>query len=165
MQKQDILFHSNFCRFSKEVIDLMTKYNIRQNFVLVCVDNKNYQIPKFIDRVPSILKISGEVFTDDQLYKYLESKSSTVVQDISPIMSIYGNNTSYSMAFSAIEEDKEEDNPNFVNLGRDQHMIHVKDEPINKTDDSAQVSKALERLKESRSTDDMFIKKGLGMKV
>jgi len=163
-----MFFYSGFCRFSKDVLDLMTKHNIKQNFILVCVDNKNYNIPKFIDRVPSILKQTGEVFTDDELYKYIETKyKNTTIQDISPMMSVYGNNNSYSSAFSSIQENDDEDNPNYLSLGRDQHtMMNSPNEDVKKTDDAAKVSKALEMLKESRNMDDKFIKQSMGgMKV
>ena len=169
--QRDMFFYSGFCRFSTDVTDLMTKHNIRQSFVFICVDNKNYNIPKFIDRVPSILKQTGEVFTDDELFKYLETKyKNTSSQDISPIMSVYGNSTSYSSAFSSIEENDDEDNPNYLNLGRDQHTSVINSpgggEDGKKTDDSAKVSKALEMLKESRNSDDKFLKQSLGgMKV
>ena len=166
---KDIFFYSNFCQFSKDVMGIMTKHNIYDQFILVCVDNKKYKIPQFIDRVPSILKQAGEVFTDEELYKYLESKyksTHSVTEDISPTLSLYGNSL-YSSSFSPIDGTEEEDNPNFLNLGRDQRMISV----ANETNPSSGSKKAendstvaYEQLMASRTNDDKFIKQGLGIK-
>ena len=165
MQK-DIFFFSNFCQFSKNVIGIITKHNIRELFLFVSLDEKKYNIPQFVDRVPCILKQSGEVFMDDELIKYLElvvhkRNSQNNDKEISPMLSVYGKNTTYSTNFSPLEGENEDDNPNFLFLGRDQRMINVQDD--NKASSttskkSDECSIAYEKLMDSRQRDDNRIK-------
>jgi hypothetical protein len=155
---KDVFFYSNYCDFSKDVTNIITKYNLRDMFMYVCVDNKKYNIPTFIDRVPSILKKTGEVYTDEELYKYLEKRNKlTNIQDeISPMISVYGNSF-YSTNFSSIDgNDTSIDNPNYLSLGREQHMIHVTDDDSSKKISDS--SSAFEKLMESRKLDDKFLK-------
>ncbi len=67
-----VLFFSNFCKYSKDVIAFITENNIRNDFVLISIDSyKN--IPSFVDRVPLIFaNDSKEVFTDDKLDKLIQ---------------------------------------------------------------------------------------------
>ena len=132
--------------------------------MFVCVDNKKYNIPEFIDRVPSILKLSGEVFMDDHITSYLElkKKSSSPNDEISPMSSMYGN--SFSTNFSTIDGVENEDNPNFLFIGRDQRMIKV-DDTNTSSKKNGESSQAFEKLMESRKTDDAFFKKSIGIKT
>jgi hypothetical protein len=135
--------------------------------MFVCVDNKKYNIPNFIDRVPSILKRTGEVYTDDQLHVYidLKNKNSNVIEEISPMVSMYGSSM-YSSSFSSIDgNDAMLENKNYLSLGFDNRMIHVsQDEQVCKKTNN-ESSKAFERLMESRNLDDTNMKKSLDMKT
>lgn len=160
---KDIFFYSNFCEFSKDVIAIITKHNLRETFMFVCVDNKKYNIPNFIDRVPSILKPSGEVYTDEQLYGYIDSKykTSNSHEEISPMTSSYGNSL-YSTSFASITgDDNSIENKNYLSLGREQHMIHVSDTTNPNSKKSHDSSAAFESLMQSRKLDDKYIKQTL----
>jgi hypothetical protein len=69
----DILFYSNYCVFSKQLLTDMSKMNIRGNFVMVCVENYKHSIPQAIDRVPTIVTGGGDILVDDDIARYLES--------------------------------------------------------------------------------------------
>lgn len=72
---KDLLFYSNFCEYSKEIITYITKKNVRSMFLLVCIDNNRYKIPDFVDRVPAILNANKDtLYTDDQITVYIDSK-------------------------------------------------------------------------------------------
>ena len=74
-QQEYFLFFSNFCPYSKEVVGLVTKKNIRNAFVLICVDTLQ-QVPPFVDRVPMIVnKHTKDVYADDSIYKVLDDVS------------------------------------------------------------------------------------------
>jgi hypothetical protein len=160
---KDLLFYSNYCEFCKDVIGTITKHNLRESFVLVCVDNKKYNLPNFIDRVPSILKTSGEVYMEEQLYEYLDKKysESNKLDEISPMTSEYGNSL-YSTNYSSISgEDTTLENKNYLSLGREQHMIHVNDEKITSSKKSNDSSIAFEKMMQNRKMDDNFVKQAL----
>ena len=72
IDSQDIFFFSQKCMFCKEALDIIQKI-VPKHFVFVNVDNDD-NIPKFIDRVPSILSSEKKVFVDNGLFSYLTSK-------------------------------------------------------------------------------------------
>ena len=175
--KQDIYFYSNFCQYCKDVMNIMKKHNIHNNFVIVCVDNTKYKLPGFIDRVPCILKKNGEVLTDENLYDYINTRQQVIEPSkknenipglkkeedtISPMLSLYGNSI-YSTNFSTINENENEDNPNFFTLGKEENIISVTPETSSKKNDKSDSAKALEKLMESRQSDDTLIKHKLGI--
>lgn len=50
-----VLFYSEFCFFSKDVMALITKKNVAASFLLVCVDTYRQMLPVFVHSVPTIL--------------------------------------------------------------------------------------------------------------
>ena len=157
---KDLLFYSNFCEFSKEIIGILIKQNIRNNFLLVCVDTRKFDIPRVIDHVPAILRPNtGEVITEENLYKYLESITVTTKQntEISPMLSVYGN-TLYSSSFSSLMEDEVSEDKNYVFLGNEVHIPVAPDENQAKAGGSFD-SSAFEKYLEMRKSDDSYMKK------
>lgn len=72
MQQEFLLFFSNFCNYSKDVLGIITRKNIRNAFILICVDTLQ-SIPPFVDRVPLIVrKQSKEVYADDDISKIID---------------------------------------------------------------------------------------------
>lgn len=170
IHKRDILFYSNFCEYCKNLLSLLIKKGVRESFVLVCVDRKELRIPKFIDRVPSILTSNKDLFTDDAIIRYIESKVQSVSQmqdEISPFM--FGNalNSSQYTYLSSdgngyettgeVNSDMKQIN-NFVLLGQDQKIFAPLDKEAesksNKFDSSM-----LDKYMDSRKNDDEHIKK------
>lgn len=170
IHKKDLLFYSNFCDYSTNLIHILNKKGIRDNFILICVDKKDIKIPSFIDCVPTILTPKKEKYTDEAILKYLELKTQKITninEDISPFM--FGqslNSGQYTFltsdgngydtsgdAFNSVQ------NNNFVILGHDQRITAPKENEDNKTNkfDSA----LLEKYMNARNSDDEFIKKKL----
>ena len=72
MQQEYMLFFSNFCSYSKEVIGIITRKNIRKAFIFICVDSLQ-NIPPFVDRVPMIVqKANKQVYADEDIAKVLD---------------------------------------------------------------------------------------------
>jgi hypothetical protein len=68
-----VLFYSNFCPFSKDVIQYITKKHIRHLLILICVDDKQLRIPAYVDRVPMIMTRDKQILCDDDLLSFMES--------------------------------------------------------------------------------------------
>jgi len=75
MTSKDILFYSNYCEFSKNVLVLIQKRTCRDKFILVCVDHPSVknQLPKEVDHVPLILTKTKHVVSGDDITKYIET--------------------------------------------------------------------------------------------
>lgn len=153
--RKDILFFSSFCEYCNDIINLMIKKNIKQNFMMVCVDNKKYSIPSFVDRVPILFTKNDEVISDDTIINYIESLYPTETIDILPYSL---QQTNYSNQFSFLEETHDLQNKGYTMLGYDQKITA----PV-ETDDSSNKSKfdssMLDKYLQSRDMDEQNFKK------
>ncbi len=68
-----VLFFSQYCRFSTEILQALTKKGLRNRFVLVCVDTHRMQVPAFVDRVPVILTPTRDLLSDDAVSDFIAS--------------------------------------------------------------------------------------------
>lgn len=73
MVEKHVLFYSNYCQFSKEVLNIIVRKNIRAAFVYVCVDDNKYKLPAYVDRVPVIVSSSKNMYTDDDVMLFLDT--------------------------------------------------------------------------------------------
>lgn len=51
---KNVLFYSEYCFFSKDVMALLTRKNLSPVFTLICVDSYRNQLPAFVRSVPTI---------------------------------------------------------------------------------------------------------------
>jgi hypothetical protein len=94
--QQHLLFYSNYCPFSKEVITEITKKNAKDAFLFVCVDTNRHRLPNYVDRVPTIVLTTGEILCDDAISQFLDSSSQSQNEPLSfnDIQSAYSGNFS-----------------------------------------------------------------------
>jgi len=78
-QNQYILFYSNECKFSKEILLILSRdKDLDQKFVKVNVMQRGANIPKYIEKVPSaIIPYQGkaQLFVGKNIFKWLEDHS------------------------------------------------------------------------------------------
>jgi hypothetical protein len=67
-----VLFYSNYCHFSKNVLTNIIKKDLKEMFVLVCVDKRNIQLPDFVDRVPLIFTMDRRMLVDDAVSAFID---------------------------------------------------------------------------------------------
>lgn len=73
-----VLFFSNLDSYSMEVISHITRKNIRNAFVFVCVDSVR-PLPPFVDCVPLISsKVTKKIYVDDQIIPLLNQITATM---------------------------------------------------------------------------------------
>lgn len=156
---KDLLFYSNYCEFCKEVINVLIKKNIRNRFLLVCVDTRKFDIPSFIKHVPSILNsTTNEVYVDEEVYKYIDNVFLSTIQqqEISPLFSVYGNSM-YSSSFSSLGDDDVKEDKNYQWIGQDEMINPQSDD--NKPKSDKMDSSCFEKYLEARQNDDTYLKK------
>ena len=72
MSSKDCLFFSTQCQHSMELLKLLDSMDLKQMFLLICIDNQKYKIPQFVDRVPMIYKQQERrVLVDKMLVDYI----------------------------------------------------------------------------------------------
>lgn len=155
---KDVLFYSNFCDYSKEVINLIIKKNIKQYFVHICVDSSKYKLPEFIDRVPIIYTHNGEVLYDETIVKYIESVSPNN-EDILPF-SLH-QSTNYSDMFSYLDDSVDISNKGYTMLGFEQKIMAVPDDNGSDNTKSKFDTNILDKYMQERDNDIQLAKKAM----
>lgn len=104
-----LIFYSNYCQYSKNLIEEITKANIRDEFLLVCIDSNNYNIPKFVTKVPMIFsKTENRIYVEDEIVQYINNVANSKKNS-----STNNQNVEY---YSQVEMDsKFSDNFSFLN--------------------------------------------------
>jgi hypothetical protein len=75
--KKDILFYSNFCTYSKEIINSISKTKLNNSIIYVCVDDNNIQLPPFIKAVPTIYLVNEKkIVVDENITTWLKNNLS-----------------------------------------------------------------------------------------
>lgn len=155
MAQDFILFFSNFCNYSKDVVGVITKKNIRNAFVFVCVDTVR-PIPSFVTCVPLVTsRTEKSVYVDEQIMELLDriSKSMYPPSQIEAMNSMSGLSTGNTESeFEAFGQD----NGSFSLLDMDNFRINTitEDEEVKgKRADSSQ----LEQFIAQRDNDVSFV--------
>ncbi len=76
---EQILFYSKKCPNCKKLFDLLQNApRLKNNFLIICIDDKRYNIPKCIRSVPSAIVSSNigqpQVFSGTKLFNYIKSR-------------------------------------------------------------------------------------------
>ena len=101
--KKDIIFYSNYCTYCKEVLNQISKTEINDNIIYVCVDDENIQLPPFVKAVPTIYLVNDKkIVVDEAISDWIKEKLSKPQND--EIQAYYGAcDNSYGGAFSTID--------------------------------------------------------------
>lgn len=108
MSTKHILFYSNFCPYSKEVLQAVTKSNIQAMFMLICVDDRKYQLPNFVDRVPLVVaSIDGrnQILKDEHITNFLNVLAHKNKPQDLDTLDWFSHKVSYSDGFSFLGGD------------------------------------------------------------
>lgn len=73
MLPKDVLFYSNYCLFSKKLLTDIQKLNLKDNFIMICVEHYKSAIPSTIDRVPTIVTTERDILCEDMIHAYIEA--------------------------------------------------------------------------------------------
>lgn len=104
--KKDIIFYSNFCTYSKEIINQISKTPINDNIIYVSVDDENVQLPPFITAVPTIYLVNDKkIVVDEAIESWIKEKiSKPNTKDLQPYM----NGSDFSASFSNIDDSEDQ---------------------------------------------------------
>jgi hypothetical protein len=122
--KKDIIFYSNYCTYSKEIINQLSKTTINDNIIYVCVDDENIQLPPFIKAVPTIYLVNDKkIVVDEAITSWIKEKVS-VPDKVGELQAYYGGcGNSYGSGFENI--DNSESKPfisSFTFIGEEQEI-------------------------------------------
>ena len=158
MAPKDILFYSNFCEYSNEVLNVIIRKNITSDFMLVCVDSNKYSLPAFVDRVPIVYTQNQRVLFDSDIMTYINEQYPSVNEDIMPFS--LGSQT-YTNGYAFIEDASvgpDQENRKYSMLGQDNNIPVRPEMASNSSNDeggkkSKFDSSMLDRFMQSRDND------------
>ena len=71
--QKNFLFYSNYCHHSKRLLTRIQSTNLVNNLNIICIDNPEYNIPNFIEVVPTLYDpVNRRVIVNDELFNWIE---------------------------------------------------------------------------------------------
>ena len=105
---KNILFYSNYCSYSKEIVSNFSKAGLQKELVFICVDDRNIRLPKFITVVPTLyLNKQKKILTEDQISEWIQQQTKSSSNSEEDLMAYHGNIGGYSSSFSFLEENND----------------------------------------------------------
>ena len=148
---KNILFYSNFCNHSKELLRTINQNPIKNSLIFVCVDDRNIQIPPFIKVVPTIyLTNNKSILTNNEITNWINQHGKQENEDI---LAYNGSNmASMSTNFSFLEEGNDLISSQYT-LINDSETINTPKELNSENSHNSELSKDFERLQNLRNND------------
>ena len=73
---KDLLFYSNYCLHSNNLINTISKTSLHENMIYICIDEKKVKVPSFITRVPTIYLVKDKkILVEDDIDRWFELKN------------------------------------------------------------------------------------------
>jgi hypothetical protein len=73
---KDLLFYSNYCLHSNNLINTISKTSLHENMIYICIDEKKVKVPSFITRVPTIYLVKDKkILVEDDIDRWFENKN------------------------------------------------------------------------------------------
>lgn len=153
--KRDIVFYSNHCNFSRQILQIINEHHLKERFLMVCIDNRNLKLPPFVDRVPLVYTTQQKLYADENLLDYIKSYIQS--SSLQPYALVGTNTSSYTDNYSFLSDAEAElgdSSRNFNILGFEQPIYAPKE-------DEGQKNNSLEKYMAERDAD---IQKIMGRK-
>ena len=159
--KKDIIFYSNYCSYSKEIINQISKTPIHDNIIYVCVDDDNIQLPPFVKAVPTIYLVNDKkIVVDEAISGWIKDKISKPKD--TELQAYYGAcDNSYGGSFSTIDDSE---NKPFISsytfLGDEQKIETPNGENVGSSNNSMggqgqknSLSNSFDKMQQSRNNE------------
>lgn len=149
-KSRNIVFFSNFCLHSRHLLNEIIKHNLRDMFVLVCIDNNRVNIPPSINRVPVIFDPQTKrLLSDDEAFQTIADLS-TVNQSVIHAYGSAANKFTEGYSYLSGEHSGEDDerSPYFS----DNHIVTPPDSERSRSGQT-EPSLNLDKLRAQRAAD------------
>ena len=73
---KDLLFYSNYCLHSNNLINTISKTSLHENMIYICIDEKKVKVPSFITRVPTVYLVKDKkILVEDDIDRWFALKN------------------------------------------------------------------------------------------
>ena len=126
MTQKNIVFYSNLCSYSNEIIELIKDKNLDTELLLVNIDDNKIQLPQFIEVVPTIfLSKEKTLIIDEEIVKWINKQSEEKQKNDD--IGAY-NNDSFSINFSNLNNDDLSNNNDYFSSITEDNKMNLKQE-------------------------------------
>lgn len=148
---KDIIFFSNYCRYSKEVLTEITKSKLNDLLTFICVDDKNIQLPPFLTAVPTIyIANEKKIIMDENIQNWLKSKQNSGNSGF--LDSYFSGGSNFSASFSNLDDSEDKSFVSeFTYLDQPIDSINTPQEISDDKNKGNDISKSFEDLQNSRT--------------
>ena len=88
---KNILFYSNNCNYSKEVIKKISESSIKDNLIYVSVDDQNIKLPDFLTAVPTIYLVeSKKILMDEEIINWIQQQNISTQTNNNELQAYFG---------------------------------------------------------------------------
>jgi hypothetical protein len=148
MTEKNIVFFSNLCSYSNEIIQSLKEKELDKELLLVNIDEDNVQLPQFIRVVPTIfLNKEKTLIIDEEIVKWINKKyeENKKNEDIGGY-----NSDSFSINFSNLNNSELSNNNDFFSSLNEDSKMNLKQEelePVKRTMEDYQKQRQLDLTK------------------
>jgi hypothetical protein len=143
---KDIVFYSNYCKYSQDLINYIVKKDLKKMFVFVSVDINRNRIPPLVDRVPALFLVKErKVLFDDDILACIEAS----VPDANPLENL-SSAFAENYSFLGDEQESKPAGGGFATFGKEQRIYCPKEDDGGKGPDN---EATLERYNHTRESD------------
>jgi hypothetical protein len=163
-RSKDIFFYSDECDFCKEVLMVLVRMNLRNIFMMINVNNKKFELPSFVDRVPLVYTVNDQVYYGDALDEYISSLSSKSEEILPFALSGGAPGGEYSDAFSYLEDMNDPRHKSYTMVGMEQKIMSLDMSDESKSSESNKIrfdSSSYDKYIQERDNDIASFKKKL----
>ena len=69
---KDILFYSNLDEYSNKIVQELSNKAEKDNFIYICVDDPNIQLPQFLTAVPTVYLVKDQkILVDEKVQEFI----------------------------------------------------------------------------------------------
>ncbi len=103
---KNLLFYSNYCESCKNLLEVILRKKLREEFMLICLDGGKYKIPACVNRVPTIITKKGDILYENGIIEFIEYLSPDV-RDVLPYPLMNSFN-SFSVNYGLLDENEKD---------------------------------------------------------
>ena len=123
---KNILFYSNRDNYSKQVLNIISSEKRDNEFVFICVDDRNIKLPSFLKVVPTIFLVREQnVLVDESIEEFLHPKSQNNGASDSPsgeLDAYFDSNNGFSSSYSNLDDSQTNSNNSMFSYIRDDDL-------------------------------------------
>lgn len=111
---KNILFYSNRDAYSKKVLNIISGQKRDNEYVFICVDDRNIQLPSFLKVVPTIFLVREQnVLVDESIEEFLNPKNqggNSNEQNAGELDAYFDSNNGFSSSYSNLDDSQTNSN-------------------------------------------------------